>query len=64
MAVIDTTTVAGDTGFSLRRTVQNITTQFATWNDARITRRALERLTDRELEEIGLSRGDIDRIAG
>ena len=34
----------------------------AAWNDARVTRKALSRLTDRELEDIGLTRGDIDRI--
>lgn len=33
------------------------------WNDARVTRNALSRLSDRELDDIGLSRGDIDRIA-
>lgn len=35
----------------------------ATWNDARVTRRELNRLTDRELDDIGLTRGDIERIA-
>ncbi|PRX38350.1 Uncharacterized conserved protein YjiS, DUF1127 family [Meinhardsimonia xiamenensis] len=33
------------------------------WNDARITRKALSRLSDRQLDDIGLTRGDIDRIA-
>ena len=33
------------------------------WNDARVTRNALKGLTDRELEDIGLCRGDIDAIA-
>lgn len=33
------------------------------WNDARVTRNALNRLTDRELEDIGLCRGDIDIVA-
>ena len=36
---------------------------FAAWNDIRVTRNALSRLTDRELEDIGLARGDIDTIA-
>lgn len=31
----------------------------ATWNDARVTRDALTRLTTRELHDIGLGRGDI-----
>ena len=33
------------------------------WNDARVTRNALSKLTDRELEDIGLNRGDIDAVA-
>jgi len=33
------------------------------WNDARRTRNALARLSDHELEDIGLSRGDIDEVA-
>ncbi len=33
------------------------------WNDRRATRNALARLSDRALDDIGLSRGDIDRIA-
>lgn len=30
------------------------------WNDRRITRRELAKLSDRELEDIGLSRAEID----
>lgn len=30
------------------------------WNDTRVTRNALSRLSDRELDDIGLSRGDIE----
>lgn len=33
------------------------------WNDTRVTRKALSRLSDRELEDIGLCRGDIDRLS-
>lgn len=33
------------------------------WNDERATRNALSKLTDRELDDIGLVRGDIDSIA-
>lgn len=36
---------------------------FLSWNDRRATRKALARLSDRELEDIGLCRGDIDAIA-
>ena len=34
----------------------------ASWNDARITRNALGKLSDRELDDIGLCRSDIDHI--
>ena len=33
------------------------------WNDARMTRNALSQLSTRELEDIGLVRGDIDKIS-
>jgi len=32
------------------------------WNDIRVTRKALASLSDRELDDIGLCRGDIDQI--
>lgn len=35
----------------------------AAWNDARVTRNSLSKLTTRELDDIGLSRADIDVIA-
>jgi uncharacterized protein YjiS (DUF1127 family) len=35
---------------------------FAAWNDARVTRKTLNKLSDRELDDIGLCRGDIDYI--
>ena len=35
----------------------------AEWYNARATRIELSRLSDRELDDIGLSRADIDRIA-
>ncbi|WP_106745605.1 DUF1127 domain-containing protein [Yoonia maritima] len=35
----------------------------AQWNDARITRKALSRLSARELEDIGLTFGDINAVA-
>ncbi|MEM6578648.1 MAG: DUF1127 domain-containing protein [Pseudomonadota bacterium] len=34
----------------------------AHWNENRRTRAALARLSDRELDDIGLSRADIDRL--
>ncbi|MDX8351512.1 DUF1127 domain-containing protein [Cognatiyoonia sp. IB215182] len=35
----------------------------AAWNDARITRNSLTKLTERELADIGLTYGDIDEVA-
>ncbi|OCX64650.1 primosomal protein DnaI [Thioclava sp. SK-1] len=32
------------------------------WNDARMTRRALDKLSDRELDDIGLTRFDIAQV--
>ncbi|MDO5369037.1 DUF1127 domain-containing protein [Paracoccus sp. (in: a-proteobacteria)] len=34
-----------------------------TWADVRETRNQLNALTDRELADIGLTRGDIERVA-
>jgi uncharacterized protein YjiS (DUF1127 family) len=42
----------------------NLTSALMQWNDARITRKALDGLTDHELDDIGLCRGDIEAIAG
>ena len=35
----------------------------ANWTEIRETRNQLNRLTDRELSDIGLCRGDIERVA-
>lgn len=43
--------------------VANFFSMLSAWNDARVTRRELSRLSDRELDDIGLCRGDIERIA-
>ncbi len=37
---------------------------FYTWNDNRKTRKALYTLSARQLEDIGLCRGDIENMAG
>ncbi|MDF0599822.1 DUF1127 domain-containing protein [Psychromarinibacter sp. C21-152] len=37
--------------------------RLAAWNDARVTRNALTRLSDHELDDLGLTRNDIDVIA-
>ena len=66
MAAFDTTRpaygaapVAGQvTGF-----ISNLVSLVIAWNDARVTRKALNALTDRELDDIGLIRGDIENVA-
>ncbi len=59
MAAIETNRSAqfrtAPVGLSLTRFVA----AFTAWNDARATRKALSVLSDRELEDIGLSRADI-----
>ncbi len=43
--------------------VSSVVASVASWNDARLTRNALAKLTDRELDDIGLCRGDIELVA-
>lgn len=63
MAAIDFARVSngrtGRIGFSLA----SVFGALAAWNDARSTRNSLSKLSDRELEDIGLIRGDIDDVA-
>jgi len=62
MAVIDTTrTFAAPTGI-VGTFYANTIGAIAAWNDARTTRAALAKLSDRELDDIGLCRGDIDAV--
>ncbi|AVO39636.1 DUF1127 domain-containing protein [Pukyongiella litopenaei] len=66
MAALDTTRTVyvshgliGRIGAALSGTVAAV----VAWNDARVTRKVLLALTDRQLEDIGLVRGDVDLIA-
>lgn len=43
--------------------IASISNAVVAWNDQRQTRNALCDLTDRELADIGLSRGDIEQVA-
>jgi len=43
--------------------MSRIATALVVWNERRVTRNALSRLSDRELEDIGLTRGDIPAVA-
>ena len=66
MAIFDTTrtTYGSATAASrLSSFVSSVIAKVIAWNDARVTRNALSELTDRELEDIGLSRADIDAVA-
>ncbi len=51
------------TGFGVTRLLADLVGRIAAWNDARVTRKSLSALTDRELDDLGLVRGDIDDIA-
>jgi uncharacterized protein YjiS (DUF1127 family) len=63
MAAVETTRPAPYGAITTYRAINalsNIASMFAAWNDARVTRNALKKLSDRELDDIGLCRGDIE----
>ena len=61
MSAIDTNRIhAGTASFGFG---SKLLATISAWNDARMTRNALNRLTDRELDDIGLCRGDIEFIS-
>ncbi|MFK7876623.1 MAG: DUF1127 domain-containing protein [Paracoccaceae bacterium] len=65
MAAIDTSRPAfgsASVANRLRFSVSSLIASVAAWNDMRNTRKALNALTDRELEDIGLARGDIETV--
>jgi uncharacterized protein YjiS (DUF1127 family) len=65
MAAYESSRAAPFGAISIFRSVQFVTefmSNFAAWNDARVTRKALGKLSDRELDDIGLCRGDVDLI--
>ncbi|MFV2034644.1 MAG: DUF1127 domain-containing protein [Halocynthiibacter sp.] len=59
---VNTRTMAVSPLLGLVKLSHAITDSITSWNDARITRNALLQLTDRELEDIGLTRGRIDDV--
>ncbi|MEQ6248661.1 DUF1127 domain-containing protein [Sulfitobacter sp. HNIBRBA3233] len=66
MAAFDTTRTSYGVASAANRTVAfvaDLAISVVAWNDARITRKALSGLTNRELADIGLERGDIDSVA-
>ena len=63
MAAVETTRPAPFGAITTYRAINGLTNALrvlSAWNDARVTRNALGKLTDRELDDIGLCRGDIE----
>lgn len=66
MAMFYTTPTTYATASAVNRIVSylgDVVGHVVSWNDARVTRNALSALSDRELDDIGLVRGDIDTVA-
>lgn len=66
MALIDLGRSRGHTSSFADQIRHRVATLFGTiadWNDARRTRKVLSQLSSHELDDIGLTRGDIDAIA-
>ena len=65
MAAYETTRTAPLGAITTYRTINSLSNAiaaFQAWNDARVTRNALSKLSDRELDDIGLCRGDVEVI--
>lgn len=62
MSAVNTNTVANLSRSGNVSVFAKIVAYFAAWNDARVTRNALAKLSDRELSDIGLSRFDAENI--
>lgn len=63
MAAIDNTRAPLAVNGQFGGFISTLMGSFVAWNDARVTRNALAQLSDRELSDIGLDRGDIDVVA-
>ena len=50
-------------GVRLTNMFTGLVATVSAWNDARVTRNALSKLSDHELDDLGLSRGDIASIS-
>jgi len=62
MAALDTTR-AHASHAGLGSLAARVLSMLTAWNERRATRNALSQLSDRELDDIGLTRGDIDVVA-
>ena len=61
MSVVSTSDLARSSG-KRSALFTNVFAVINNWNDRRLTRTSLSRLSDRQLEDIGLCRGDIDNF--
>ena len=50
------------TTYAIVKFISNLSDSAIAWNDARVTRNELYKLTDRALDDIGLTRSDISKI--
>ncbi len=50
-------------GFNGTRVLSTLVAKVTAWNDARVTVKSLSSLSNHELDDLGLCRGDIDDIA-
>ena len=64
MAVIDTTRAYGAPRAGFGAPILKLVAAVQAWNATRATRKALSQLSDRELDDIGLTRADIDNVIG
>lgn len=62
MALYDTTRPMAD-GHHFGARLARIFGALAAWNDARVTRNALMKLSDHELDDLGLHRGDVEAMS-
>ncbi len=64
MAATSTTPDLGGRTFATRlaRAWHGVMARLTDWQERRVTRIMLERLTDRELDDIGLTRWDVQRL--
>ena len=63
MSITDTTRTSSATLGTVARALTDTLATITAWKKERATRDALNKLSDRELDDIGLCRGDIDVIA-
>lgn len=62
MAIIDSTRLHASPLAVIGQVYTRLAGKFSVWKDTRATHKALSQLSDRELADIGISRGDIDNI--